>query len=124
MEIQWFNEKPKDCVVTIAAGNITLNKPATHFFENAYSVMLGIEKSHQLLIIKPLLKAEAIRHDIPDSNKYRISVRSSYSRIANKAFIEEVSTFLDQTFENSSKRFKATWQHKDQILVVDLKEEL
>lgn len=124
MEIQWFNEKPKDCVVTIAAGNITLNKPATHFFENAYSVMLGIEKNHKLIIIKPLLKAEAIRHDIPESNKYRISVRSSYSRIANKAFIEEVGSLLKSNFEPESKRYKATWQHKDQVLVVDLKEEL
>ena len=24
MEITWFNEKPKDCIVTLAAGNLTL----------------------------------------------------------------------------------------------------
>ena len=124
MNIVWFNEKPKDCIVTIAAGNITLNKPATNFFENAYSVMLGIEKNQKLIVLKPLSKAEAVRHDIPESNKYKITVRSSYSRIANKAFIDEVGNLIDANFNLHTKKYKANWQSKDQVLLVDLKEEV
>ncbi|MCR3905817.1 MAG: hypothetical protein NUK62_02135 [Tenericutes bacterium] len=124
MEITWFNEKPKDCVVTLAAGNITLNKPATTFFENAYSVMLGLEKNKQLLIIKPLSKEDAMRHDIPDKNKYRITVRSSYSRVTNKAFMEEISKMYDIRLDDETHKYKATWEYRDQILVVDLKEEI
>lgn len=124
MNIVWFNEKPKDCIVTIAAGNITLNKPATNFFENAYSVMLGIEKNQKLIVLKPLSKAEAVRHDIPESNKYKITVRSSYSRIANKAFIDEVGNLIDANFNLDTKKYKAYWQSKDQVLLVDLKEEV
>lgn len=124
MNIVWFNEKPKDCIVTIAAGNITLNKPATNFFENAYSVMLGIEKNQKLIVVKPLSKAEAVRHDIPESNKYKITVRSSYSRIANKAFIDEVGNLIDTNFNLDTKKYKANWQSKDQVLLVDLKEEV
>jgi hypothetical protein len=124
MNIVWFNEKPKDCIVTIAAGNITLNKPATNFFENAYSVMLGIDKDQKVVVIKPLHKAEAIKHDIPESNKYKITVRSSYSRIANKAFIEELGTMIDVDFNVVTKKFKANWQSKDLVLLVDLKEEV
>lgn len=124
MNIVWFNEKPKDCIVTVAAGNITLNKPATNFFENAYSVMLGIDKDQKLVVIKPLHKAEAIKHDIPESNKYRITVRSSYSRIANKAFIEEVGTLMNVDFNETTKKYKANWQSKDLLLLVDLKEEV
>lgn len=124
MNIVWFNEKPKDCIVTIAAGNITLNKPATNFFENAYSVMLGIEKNQKLIVLKPLSKAEAVRHDIPESNKYKITVRSSYSRIANKAFIDEVGNLIDANFNLDTKKYKANWQSKDQVLLVDLKEEV
>lgn len=124
MNIVWFNEKPKDCIVTISAGNITLNKPATNFFENAYSVMLGIEKNQKLIVVKPLNKAEAIRHDIPVSNKYKITVRSSYARIANKAFIDEIGNLIDINFNLDTKKFKANWQSKDQVLLVDLKEEV
>lgn len=124
MEITWFNEKPKDCIVTIAAGNITLNKAATNFFESAYSVLLGMERNQRLIVIKPLSKAEAIRHDIPESNKYKITVRSSYSRVTNKAFIEEISQLIDVDFNQEAKKYKATWQSKDQLLMVDLKEEV
>jgi hypothetical protein len=124
MEITWFNEKPKDCIVTIAAGNITLNKAATNFFESAYSVLLGMERNQRLIVIKPLSKAEAIRHDIPESNKYKITVRSSYSRVTNKAFIEEISQLLGIDFNQEPKKYKASWQSKDQLLMVDLKEEI
>ena len=124
MEITWFNEKPKDCVVTLAAGNITLNKPATTYFENAYSVMLGIDKSNKLIVIKPLSKSDAIRHDIADNKKYRITVRTSYSRVTNKAFMEEISDLSKLNLETETHKYKATWDSNDQILIVDLKEEL
>ncbi|MDY0074933.1 MAG: hypothetical protein WC992_05265 [Acholeplasmataceae bacterium] len=124
MNIVWFNEKPKDCIVTISAGSLTLNKPATNFFENAYSVMLGIEKNGQMIVIKPLNKAEAIKHDIPESNKYKITVRSSYSRVANKAFIDEIGQMIQVDFSQETRKYKANWQNRDQLLLVDLKEEV
>jgi hypothetical protein len=124
MEITWFNEKPKDCVVTLAAGNITLNKPATTYFETAYSVMLGIDKSNKLIVIKPLSKSDAIRHDIAENKKYRITVRTSYSRVTNKAFMEEISDLSKLNLEAETHKYKATWDSNNQILIVDLKEEL
>jgi hypothetical protein len=124
MEITWFNEKPKDCVVTLAAGSLTLNKPATTYFETAYSVMLGIDKANKLIVIKPLSKSDAIRHDIADNKKYRITVRTSYSRVTNKAFMEEISDLSKLNLEIETHKFKAAWDSKEQILIVDLKEEL
>lgn len=122
MNITWYNEKPKDCVVTLASGNITLNKPASLYFENAYSVMLGIEKEKKLIIIKPLSKADAQRHDIPDKSKYKITVRASYSRVTNKAFMEKVSEFAGIDFEKGTHKFKSDWDQSHQVLIVDLKE--
>ncbi|MDD3067680.1 MAG: hypothetical protein WC134_02855 [Acholeplasmataceae bacterium] len=124
MEISWFNEKPKDCIVTVSTGNITLNKMATTYFENAYSVMLGIEKDKKMIVIKPMLKAEAQSHAIPDNKKYRITVRSSYSRVTNKAFVEEISDLFQIDLSTNPKKFVANWHSKEQILTVDLKEEL
>ena len=124
MNINWFNEKPKDCLVTVANGNLTLNKPATNFFENAYSVMLGINRDKKLIFIKPLTKEVAMRHDIPDNAKYRISVRSSYSRVANKAFVNEIADFINLDLSETSYKFKANWDTKEKLLIVDLKEEV
>ncbi len=122
MEITWFNGKPKDCIVTLAAGNLTLNKPATIYFESAYSVMLGFDKENKLIVVKPLTKADAIRHDIPDNKKYRITVRTSYSRVTNKAFMEEVSDLANLNLDFETHKFKANWNTKDQLLIVDMKE--
>ncbi len=124
MQINWFNEKPKDCVVTVAKGNLTLNKAATNFFESAYSVMLGLDKEKKLFFIKPLSKESAVKHDIPDNAKYRITVRSSYSRVANKAFIAELSDMIVMNLDDRSYKFKANWNAKDNMLIVNLKEEL
>lgn len=124
MEISWFNEKPKDCVVTINSGNLTLNKMATTYFENAYSVMLGIQKDEKMIIIKPLLKAEAQSHAIPDNKKYRITVRSSYSRVTNKAFVNEIAELFAIDITTNPKKYVANWHSKEQILTVNLKEEL
>ncbi len=124
MEINWFNEKPKDCIVTFSAGTLTLNKPATNYFETAYSVMLGTDKKNKLIVIKPLSKADAMRHDIPENKKYKITVRSSYSRVTNKAFIEEVKEMTGFEFVEDTHKYKALWDSKEQILIIDLKEEI
>ena len=122
MQINWFNEKPKDCVVTVANGNLTLNKPATNFFDTAYSVMLGYNKDNKLMFIKPLSKEVATKHDIPENAKYRITVRSSYSRVANKAFVNEIADLMQLDLENQTYKYKATWDAKEKLLIVDLKE--
>ena len=124
MAIIWFNEKPKEGVVTIAQGHLTLNKPATTFFESAYSVMLGIDPDDKKVIIKPLDKATALRHDIPDTKKYRITVRSSYSRITNKAFVEELTGLFNLDFKNETIKFPAEWDNKQKVLVINMKEEI
>lgn len=124
MEINWFNGKPKDCVITVANGNLTLNKTATNYFETAYSVMLGYNKNEKLIFIKPLTKEEATKHDIPEKMKYRISVRSSYSRVANKAFVNEIAEFMHLDLDSKKYKYKADWHRQDKLLIVDLKEEL
>lgn len=122
MQINWFNEKPKECVITLAAGSITLNKAAANYFEHAYSVMLGIEKSQKLIVIRPLTKAESLLKDIPDSNKYKITVRSSYARVTNKAFVEELQETFQLSIGAEPLKFRAQWINKEQLMVVDMKE--
>jgi hypothetical protein len=121
MGIKWFNEPPKQSIATLTAGSITLNKPATMYFENAYSVMLGIDLDHHMVVIKSLSKSEAVSHAIPDNKKIRITVRSSYSRITNKAFMDDVAELLGISFGENSIKFPTNWDHKEQVLMIDLK---
>jgi hypothetical protein len=122
MNITWYNEKPKDCIVTIGNGSLTLNKPAIMFFENAYSVMLGQSIEDKALYIKPLNKQRAMMHDLPENSKYRITIRSSYGRITNKAFLKEIVEWFDLDVIDNVLKFKAAWDPKNEILKVDLRE--
>ena len=121
MSIKWFNEKPKIGVATLTDQNITLNKAATSYFENAYSVMLGISEDESTIVIKPLDKSEAMRHDIPDNKKYRITVRSSYSRVSNKAFMQEISEIFNVDLADEPRKYPTSWDKKEHILMIQLR---
>jgi len=58
---------------------------------------------------------------IPDNKKYKITLRSSYARITNKAFMEEIMSLSGLNLLDESIKYPATWDNKEQILIVDLK---
>ncbi len=121
MNFQWFHEKPKEVIVTLASGNITLNKQASTYFEHAYNVMLGVDEQTHKIAIKPLSKEESMSKAIPDNKKYKITIRSSYARITNKAFMEEIMNLSGLNLLDESVKYPAVWDNKEQILIVDLK---
>lgn len=121
MSFTWFNEKPKEVIVTLASGHITLNKQGSLLFEHAYNVLLGVDHTTHRIAIKPLDKDESMSQIYPNNKKYKITVRSSYARITNKAFMEEISMLTGMNLKETPVKFPATWDTKDQILVIDLK---
>lgn len=121
MSFTWFNEKPKEVVVTLASGNITLNKQGSIYFEHAYNVLLGVDRDSHQIAIKPLDKDESMSQLYPDNKKYKITVRSSYARITNKAFMEEISGLTGLNLEESTVKFPAQWNEKEHMLIIDLK---
>ena len=121
MSFTWFNEKPKEVIVTLASGHITLNKQGSLFFEHAYNVLLGVDHNSHRIAIKPLDKDESMSQLYPDNKKYKITVRASYARITNKAFMEEISTLTGINLEETPTKFPASWDEKDQMLIIDLK---
>jgi hypothetical protein len=53
MNFTWASKKPLDEIATLYEANITLNKSATSYFENAYVVLLGLDRDSQAIAIKP-----------------------------------------------------------------------
>lgn len=124
MSVTWFNGEPKEIVVTITQTNLTVNKSGVQFFEFANQVMLGYDKDKDVILIRPLSKDDVLRGDIPEHTRYNISVNASYGRIANKAFINRISTVFELDFEEKGTKFKAVWNKNTNILEVRLKEVL
>lgn len=119
---RWKTRDQGTKIATIYETNITLNKAASIHFLHAYSVLLGLDESHSRLAIKPLNKQETERGDIPEEKLYRVSVRSSYTRISNKTFITYLSQHVTFNFEdNAMVKFKAEWNDAENSLIIDLK---
>ncbi len=118
----WASKKPLDDLVTLTDANITLNKSATGYFEHAYVVLLGLDEDQQLIAIKPVTKEEVNLGYIPEEQQHNITVKPSYSRVCNKLFLKEVSDLTNLDFSNKQAyKFKATWNKKENALIIDLK---
>lgn len=118
MGIIWFNEKPKDGVATLYSGNITLNKTAIEELEDAYSVMLGLDYTKKQILIKPLSKDQDQRGDIPEKSRYKITIRSSYGRVSNKEFMDEIAQMIDYDFQNGPLKMDTFWNPEEKLLVI------
>ncbi|MBN2697025.1 MAG: hypothetical protein JXR38_05740 [Bacilli bacterium] len=117
----WASKKPLDDIATLYEANITLNKSATGYFENAYVVLLGLDRVNKMIAVKPVTKEEINLGFVPPEQQHNITVKSSYSRICNKLFMKDVGDLMDLDFkDNQSHKFKATWSEKDKALIIDL----
>lgn len=119
----WASKRTLDDLATLCGSNITLNKSASSYFENAYVVLLGFDPSNQEIAVKPLSKESALLGLIPEDQMHNITIKSSYSRICNKAFMQEVSEVAHLSFlDNKCYKYKAVWNEKEDALIIDLKQ--
>jgi hypothetical protein len=121
MSFVWTSKKPNDGVATFYESNITLNKAASSHFENAYNVLLGLDKESKKVALKPMTKEEVDIGAVAKEKRHRITVKSSYARVSNKKFIKEVADLANvELTDNNSVKFKAKWSKEDGFLVIDL----
>ncbi|MFW6298689.1 MAG: hypothetical protein ACOC14_03310 [Bacillota bacterium] len=121
MGFKWTSRKPNKGKATLYESNITLNKSASSHFEHAYNVLLGLDKDTKRIAIKPVTKQEYERGIIPEEKRHKITVRSSYARVSNKRFMEEVSAVAGlDLHENNAIKFDTMWSDEDDALIIDL----
>lgn len=120
MSITWFNENQKSLISTIQNNNITLNKTCVSLIETAYSVMLGLDYDNKAVHIRPLSKDDALRGDITEAEQYKITIKSSYARVSNKSFINEIKKILGISDLSDPKKFIATYDEMNKSLIIDL----
>lgn len=123
-KFEWVSKKPLDELATLYEANITLNKSATNYFESAYVVLLGLDKTNKMIAVKPITKEEVSLGYIPEEQRHNITIKSSYSRVCNKLFLSEVAELLNLDFtKKNSYKFKAHWNKDEEALIIDLNKE-
>lgn len=120
MSIEWYDAYSKDGIATFYENNITLNKNTIRNIEDAYSVMLGIDYDSKKIIIKPLSKEMDLRGDIPETQKYKITIRSSYGRISNKEFMRKVEKVGGFSLTTEPKKFPAVWDEAKHLIIIEM----
>lgn len=118
MNFEWSSSDVATMTLTIYPTNITLNKAASRYFENVSYVMLGIDKEAKKIGIKPITKEDINNNIYPKDRMHRISLGSSYARICNKNFINDLAQFFNLDFEkNQNYKIQVTYDVIHSIMV-------
>ncbi len=119
--IKWLMVNEEYLTATFYETNITLNKVSSSYFEDAYKVLIGLDLTNKMVVIKNLNKAEAQRGNIDKNQLMDIRIRPSYGRISSKKIMGEIQKAFNLNY-NDHLKYKATWDLNEKILKIDLKE--
>lgn len=123
MEIQWLSNGIKGSV-SIYETNITLNTVAASFFENAFAVLVGVNKKDETLIIKSLNKEEATSGVYNKTELHQISIKQSYGRINGKNIIRGICSVFPLNFEvQKLYKYNCFWDVASKSLIINLRED-
>lgn len=120
MKIEWFNRGDNSSAVTIYENNICLNKQASNYFEDAYSVAIGMDSETNNIIIKNISKEEAESLSIDKDSLTKISLKASYGRITGKKMIDQISFVLGLDFtKQNAYKYNAKWNNGTKMLIIE-----
>jgi hypothetical protein len=119
MSIKWINVNNNQLTVTLYDTNITLNKPASYYFESAYKVLVGMDVENRLVLIKHLNKEESLRGNIDKNNLLDLKIKPSYGRISSRKVMLEIEKTFGLDFSEHLK-FPATWDSTSKMLKINL----
>lgn len=118
--ITWINVKAKSGVASLYINSITLNTTAMYPFEIAHKVQVGLTDDGNI-VIQPLTKAFIETGDLDESCLLKIERHKSFARISSVALMKQISEALNLSLSNSPLRFETSWDSKENILTILVK---
>ena len=106
--------------VTISTNAITLNAAAAAHFQDVRYVMVGIDREHLQIAVRPLTKRELELKLYPQESMYKLTVGKGYARITNKALVAQIAKELSCSIENG--KLPARFDEKEHLLIADVRE--
>lgn len=119
MNIEWIKTDKYDSSITVYNNNITFRQNISKQFQDALGIAVGVNKEESLLIFKKI--TEANKKIIKDAELYKLDFKPSYARLNSKKVVELLNSLVSGE-TNSSCRYKASWDEKEEMLLVYTKE--
>ena len=119
--ITWINVKTKSGVASLYNNSITLNTTAMYPFEIAHKVQVGLTDDGNI-VIQPLTKAFIESGDLDESCLLKIERHKSFARISSVALMKQLGDALNLKLSSSPLRFETSWDSKENVLTILVKE--
>lgn len=120
MMFEWVKGSAYSLVVTLYPNNLTLNSSAADYFKDVRWAMIGLDKKHYRLGIKPVTKREVDLNLVPMDQLHKVSIGKGYARISNKVVINEISAMINR--EINGLKLSAEYDEAEGMLIVNIKE--
>lgn len=104
-------------IVSIASYGISFNSMVIELLKRPPKVLLGFDEKNLVIGVRPI-QEEA---DEPRAYKFAERERAGTVRIGNKDFLKYISSISKIDFRKS-KRYLASWDEENQVLIIDLKD--
>lgn len=124
LNVHWFS-KQKNGIATLYETNITLNTVASSYFEEAFAVLIGYDKSDNSIVVKSIDKEESMLEKYRSIDLHKVSVKPSYGRINAKEVVKGISRVYPLDFSRQKMyKFNCEWNTQQKFLKIFLDKEV
>lgn len=117
---EWVKGNAYTLILTLYPSNITLNSTAAGYFKDVRWCMIGVDKVHAQIAIRPVTKRDLDLQLVPMEHLHKVSVGKGYARISSKTLIEEIGAIIDQSIDGL--KINATFDEEENMLVANFHE--
>ena len=121
---QWYSKNDKKGVATIYPTNITINKIASAYLQNAYACLLGIDQEEKQVALTPLTQDQYQSGRFNPDEMFVLSGSKTYIRISSTDFVSQISHLLGQDFHKGNRKYECSFDEKERLLIIDLRKEM
>lgn len=117
-EFEWYDPNLGAPIVSLAEYGLTFNRAAVEMLSKAAKVMLGFDRRHKVIAVKPISEHDAENADraIDFANRER----NGYVRISSRDFIRFVARYCPEIDVKHTVRYPAIWDETNAAMLIDL----
>jgi hypothetical protein len=91
-------------------------------FNNAYGIIVGIDRDTEQLVFKKVTQEEIENEKYYHEDIYKLTIKPTYGRINSRQLVNNICKYFNLDFTNKvSYKFSAIWNNGYNMLIVNIK---
>lgn len=123
--LEFFEVDDSSGTASVYDSHITLSKTLLKYFKDAYRVRLGVDRETDKVYLYTINKDYALSGELNEASLLKVSISKTYARVCSKSAVNYISDIFHFVIEKKKfKRFKAWYDKKKNVIVIDMKGEI